>query len=162
MFQLGKILVPVDFSPCSKAALQYAVFLAKGFGSEVEVLHVWEPPRYVIPEVTVQMPGEPQRTLREFARSEAGKEMEAFLSDFEGEGEPKVSGRLTSGDPTQAILELVETGQYDLIAMGTHGRTGLSHLFLGSVAEKVVRRATCPVLTIRSPERASQAQEAQL
>jgi universal stress protein A len=152
MLQLGRILVPVDFSPCSRSALEHAVHLAQKLGAEIEVLHVWEPPRYVIPEVTVQMPGEPQRTLMEFARSEAGKEMEGFLADFEGEGQPRVSGRLASGDPTEAIIDLAESGSYDLIAMGTHGRTGLSHLFLGSVAEKVVRRAKCPVLTIRSPE----------
>jgi nucleotide-binding universal stress UspA family protein len=105
----------------------------------------------VIPEVTVQLPGEMRQTLADFARSEAGKEMAQFLAELQGQGEVEIRGRLESGDPTEIVLGLAEREGYDLIVMGTHGRTGLSHLFLGSVAEKVVRRALCPVLTIRHP-----------
>lgn len=149
MPHVDKILVPVDFSVCSRAALEMAEVIAEKFGASVDVLHVWEPPRYVIPEVTVQLPGEPQQTLAQFARSAAGKEMEAFLVALEGKGQLRVRGRLESGDPTEVIIDLADREQYDLIVMGTHGRRGLSHVLLGSVAEKVVRRAACPVLTRR-------------
>jgi len=154
MFRVARILVPVDFSACSRAAMEFAAYFAGRFGASVDVLHVWEPPRYVIPEVTVEVPGEPKKTLLEFARSEAGKEMESFLEELQRSGTVKVRGRLESGDPTEVILELTDTDEYDLVVMGTHGRTGLSHLFLGSVAEKVVRRSRKPVLTIRHPEHA--------
>lgn len=149
MLQVAKILVPVDFSPGSRGAVELARAMASKFGSSLDVLHVWEPPRYVIPEVTVQLPGEPQQTLMDFARSEAGKEMERFLGALERDAGGQVRGRLESGDPTEVILELAQRERYDLIVMGTHGRTGLSHLFIGSVAERVVRRASCPVLTVR-------------
>lgn len=148
MFEMNKILVPVDFSACSKTALDYAANLARRFGATLHLLHVWEPPRYIIPEVLVQVPGEASQTLADFARSEAGKEMETFLTGLQDE-EFEVKGRLESGDPTDCILRLAADEDYSLIVMATHGRTGLSHLFLGSVAEKVVRRAACPVLTIR-------------
>jgi universal stress protein A len=149
MFKMNRILVPVDFSACSRGALEYSANLAQQFGATLHVLHVWEPPRYIIPEVLVQVPGEPSQTLADFARSEAGKEMEKFLIDLQSDAF-EVKGRLESGDPTDTILRLAADDDYHLIVMGTHGRTGLSHLFLGSVAEKVVRRAACPVLTIRS------------
>jgi nucleotide-binding universal stress UspA family protein len=147
--QVKTILVPVDFSDCALTALKYAEFVAKTFQAQIDVLHVWEPPRYVLPDITVQIPGQADQTLMDFARSEAGKDMEKFLMALEDDGTVEVRGRLESGDPTDRILELAAKGEYDMIVMGTHGRTGLSHLFLGSVAEKVVRRASCPVLTIR-------------
>jgi len=104
-------------------------------------------------EMLVYAEGQPQRTLAEFARTHAGKEMEQFMVSVEGHG-LKVRGRLETGDPYLTILRVAASEQYDLIVMGTHGRTGLQHLLVGSVAEKVVRRAPCPVLTIRIPEQA--------
>lgn len=151
MFGAAKILVPMDFSACSRLALDYAVFFARHFGSQIDVLHVWEPPRYVIPEVTVQLPGEIRQSLADFARVEAGKEMDQLLSGVVVPSNVQLRGRLESGDPTETVVELAAKEAFDLVVMGTHGRTGLSHVFLGSVAEKVVRRAACPVLTIRQP-----------
>ena len=151
MFGAAKILVPTDFSACSRLALDYAMFFGRHCGSQIDVLHIWEPPRYVIPEVTVQLPGEVRRSLADFARAEAGKEMDGLLAGLTVPGNVAVRGRLESGDPTEIIVELAAKESFELVVMGTHGRTGLSHVFLGSVAEKVVRRAGCPVLTIRQP-----------
>lgn len=148
MNPVKRILVPVDFSPCSKAALEHASFLAHRLGAELEVLHVWEPPTYVTPEMVVHMPGEKSRTLAEFVRTQSGQAMEALLASIERDG-LVVHGRLETGAVVETILRAAR--ENDLVVMGTHGRTGLSHLLLGSVAEKVVRRSPCPVLTVREP-----------
>ncbi|HJZ87263.1 MAG TPA: universal stress protein [Polyangia bacterium] len=159
MPDLNKILVPVDFSACSRAALDYAAFLGGRFTASIDVLHVWQPPHVVGgAEMLVYAEGQPQRTLAEFARTHAGKEMEEFLATIENRG-LKVRGRLETGDPYVTILRVAADEKYDLIVMGTHGRTGLQHLLMGSVAEKVVRRSSCPVLTIRIPEQAVAAKE---
>jgi nucleotide-binding universal stress UspA family protein len=151
MKPIQRILVPVDFSASSRAALEAAAFLAEKLGASVDVLHVWEPPGYVGPEVMIHMPGKTGLPLVEFAHTEAGRDMERFLADF-GKRGLRVSGRLETGLAVQTILRVAGDDHYDLIVMGTRGRTGLSHLMLGSVAERVVRRAACPVLTVREPE----------
>lgn len=155
MLAVGKILVPTDFSACSSEALRWAQVVGAKFDSQIDALHVWEPPRYVIPEIAIQMPGEPRQSLLDFAKAEASKEMEVFVLAGSDRGR-RVQARLESGDPTDTIIQLAESDQYDLIIMGTHGRTGISHLLLGSVAEKVVRRAPCPVMTIRQCERSGE------
>ena len=158
MSKVEKILVPVDFSRCSRSALEYAVFLAEKLGSSVVALHVWEAPYYLLPDATVYVPGREQQTLAQVAEVESGKQMAVLLRAYEGHEVP-VTGRIESGEPTKQILE--EGKDFDLIVMGTHGRTGLSHLFLGSVTENVVRRASCPVVTIREakPPKAERTKE---
>jgi len=149
--QIKKVLVPVDFSSCSRAALAFAVDLAGKLEATLEVLHVLELPHYVIPEVLVEVPGERKQTLTEFARSEASKDLQQMLDDLAAQGH-RIKSRLKVGYPRDEILAAAEEDQVDMIVMGTHGRTGISHLFLGSVAEQVVRRARCPVMTIRVKE----------
>jgi nucleotide-binding universal stress UspA family protein len=148
---IRRILVPVDFSPASRAALEYAVFLARRFDAGVEVLHVWEPPLYVGPEITITAPGRAV-TLAEFARTEASRGMEEFLASLDRAGLPSLNGRVDSGPPAATILRVATDEHCDLIVMGTRGRTGLAHALLGSVAEKVVRRASCPVVTVHAPD----------
>lgn len=153
MFNLSRILVPVDFSACSRAALDYAAFVARKFSATIDVLHVWEPPRPLWWEgmYPVDVIGE-QRTLVAFESSRAGREMKAFLAHLEEDEGLCTRGRLESGDPYRTILAVARDDRYDLIVMGTHGRTGMSHLILGSLAEAVVRRAPCPVVTVRSTD----------
>ncbi|MCC6751074.1 MAG: universal stress protein [Deltaproteobacteria bacterium] len=151
MPQMKKLLVPVDFSDCSEAALHYAAELAKRFGASLEVLHVIEVPPYLVPEVIVQGPGGSRQTIRELAGAAANQQLEKVLAELDAEGVP-VQGRIETGDAAKRVTELAALDKHDLIVMGTHGRTGLSHFFVGSVAEKVVRMAPCPVLTIRAPE----------
>lgn len=152
---LKRILVPVDFSPCSRAALEYAAFLSEQVGASIEVLHIWALPRYIGPDVALQAFGERWSTLAEYARASAAKEMEEFLTPLQRQGSISIKGKIESGEPYSRILSLTKDHKFDLIVMGTHGRTGLGHVFLGSVAERVVRRSPCPVLTIRLPDEAA-------
>ncbi|MBW2526364.1 MAG: universal stress protein [Deltaproteobacteria bacterium] len=150
MIQIHRILVPVDFSDCSRAALEHAIHFGNSLGVEaVDVMHVWRPPRFVGLDTKVRVQGGKEQTLREFAQSEVGAEMKRFLAELEHGGRFKVGGRLEAGEPHRRILSIAEAEHYDLIIMGTHGvaRSGR----LGSLASRIVRDAPCPVLTIRVP-----------
>lgn len=150
MNAIERILVPLDFSPCSNAALEYAIFLAERFDAALHLLHVWEPMHSPPPDPFLWH-GEGAAVLSEFARTEAGREIERQLGRLERRG-MRGRGRLESGDPYSRIVQMAEDEKFDLIVMGTHGRTGLAHLISGNVAEKVVRHASCPVMTIRLPD----------
>ncbi len=130
MYSLRRILVPVDFSEGSSASLDYAVFLSRRFGSRIDVLHVWQPNRPVW--------------------IDAGRLMRDFLARFE-DAPTDVRGRLESGEVLPTILEIA-ADHYDLVVMSTLGRTGVSHLLRGSLAESVVRKSPCPVVTVRAPQ----------
>jgi universal stress protein A len=154
MLTLRRILVPVDFSECSKAALEYAARLTERLDAPLDVLHVWESPSHFAPglgEIIVRQPGDEGMPLADFVRDRASKDMDQLVAELGRQSSVKVQIRLETGNVGEVILKAAKDGGYDLIVMGTEGRTGLSHLVLGSVAEKVVRCAVCPVLTIRSP-----------
>jgi nucleotide-binding universal stress UspA family protein len=152
MPKVQRVLVPVDFSDCSRAALDYAALLAAEFGADIDVLHVWESPLYASPETMIYLGDRATQTLADFARTQAGKLMEELMAKLVlRQGVGRVQGRLESGRPFQVIVSVAQEGAYDLVVMGTHGRTGFSRLATGSVAERVVRMAPCPVLTVRAP-----------
>lgn len=139
-----RMLVPVDFSACSRAALEYALQLAEPLGAPIEVLHVWEAPFYKGAEHTVA-PGHPGHALPEVLMDESRAELEAFTSAIAGER--KVTRTLVAGAPAKVILEATE--RCDLLVMGRHGRTGISHLLFGSITEAVFQRVRCPILIVR-------------
>jgi nucleotide-binding universal stress UspA family protein len=137
--RLMRILVPVNFSPPSHAAVEEAVFLAKRFGASIDLMHVWRPD---------PSPNDARdSSLSQFARSDVGPEMRKYLERAEEEG-VVATGRLACGQPEAIILDCA--GDYDLIVMGTRGRGAMSHLLEPSLAEHVVRRAMIPVLTIHA------------
>lgn len=154
MPKLKRILVPIDFSECSRAALDYAETLAKTFDATVDLIHVWEVPPYIPPEAMVGVPGHDAQTLAQVAHGTAEQEMKGFLEDLRDRGVSIGKPLLESGEPGRTIVDVADDGGYDMIVVGTHGRTGLSHLIMGSIAEKVVRYAHCPVLTVRAPSKA--------
>lgn len=142
---IQRILVPVDFSDFSRAAVDAAIDLGRRFGATVDLLHVWEPPP-LRPDLMVWAEADGE-TLWELARRNAGEQMRELCATL-----PAGSIRHTEivpGNPAEVIVERARAEGYDLIVVGTHGRTGVSHLLVGSVAEKVVRLAACPVLTVR-------------
>lgn len=145
MIALNRILVPVDFSETSAAALRYGVNLARGFKATLHLLHVPE------------HPGEAAEAeypigLFETMQNAAHDRLRHLLTDVDAnELQPQCSMRL--GAAPEAIVDYAQEHDIDLIVMGTHGRTGLARVLLGSVAETVVRTAPCPVLTVHYPER---------
>lgn len=147
MTTIRQILVPVDFSEHSSAALDYAAGLARMAGASVDVLHVWqvpifEPPGPLVPEAAT--------SLWEAARRNAEQAVETFRAAASKRGIAVRSSKAVAGTPANAIVDVAESGGYDLIVIGTHGRTGISRALIGSVAERVVRHAHCPVLAVRS------------
>lgn len=151
-----KILVPVDFSSSSLAALDTALELAARMDASFELLHVWEPPVLYAPNVLVAGGALLYAELEDHTRRAAGKEMEELVERLQRRGIRNVRARLERGIPAPVIVDTAAKNGFDLIVMGTHGRTGFSRFFAGSVAENVVRLAPVPVLTVRHPDSAGE------
>ncbi len=149
---IKRMLVPIDYSDSSRHALNAALALASTLGAELDVVHVWDRPSWMGDTLTVRVEGV-DRPLGALIRDNAQAEMNDFLATLPDERVRKLPHRLISGDPAAAVLREREAGGHDLIVIGTHGRSGLKHLLLGSVAEKLTRLATVPVLTVPPPGR---------
>ncbi len=145
MLSINRILCAVDFSDPSARALQYALALAERLGAQVDVIHVYQFPNYAVEDGAVELPPYVQQDLAIRLR----ERLEQFVKEKAGEGS-KTSTHLVEGIPYLEIVAAAKEHQADLVVVGTHGRTGLSHMFLGSVAERVVRSSEVPVLTMRS------------
>ncbi len=141
--EIRQILAPTDFSEFSKQAVQCAYELAQKFGAKLLLLHVVELPPYPIDGFV------PARTgLLEDLQRQAILDLAQVLLEAQG-ATVEIRRQVVVGIPYRTIVEVAAAEKVDLIVMATHGRTGLSHLVMGSVAERVVRTAPCPVLTIR-------------
>ena len=145
-FLIKRILVPIDFSDCSKKALQYAVALAKAHEAAVTLLYVVVP-AYGIAEFSGIEYAQLEATMREGGEKELAK-----LSADEMRREVAVEALVRTGSPAVEIIEVARSLPADLIVISTHGHTGLTHVLLGSVAEHVVQRAPCPVFVVREEE----------
>jgi universal stress protein A len=141
MFKMKRILMATDFSDHSKDALEYAVHLAKAFKAELHLLHIFENPylsaAYEVRSLVQEAWEEDLETLNKMVKPIRKKRI-------------KVYARLMDGIRFDQIVRTARELPADLIVIGTHGRTGLAHVMIGSVAERVVQRAPCPVLTVRS------------
>ena len=145
MTEPKRILVPLDFSEQSLRALAYAKTIAKPFAASLDLLHVVPNP-YVADPSGLYTPL-PQNFLDDLERDARTRLDESLPTDERSA--LRARSLVTVGDPLLEIVSCAHSEHIDLIVMGTHGRTGISHLFLGSVAERVVRTAPCPVLTVR-------------
>ncbi len=146
------IVVPYDFSAHAKRALSEAADLARRFGGELHVLHVIQPPVYAYAYGPYGAAAAPPPIDTAGMRRDAMKSLEEVangLADPPKRVQPHV---VEATSIASAIRESAEDLGADLIVMGTHGRTGLAHVFLGSVAERTLRGAPCPVLTVQAPE----------
>lgn len=146
--KIQQILVPTDFSECSQKAVEYAIAFAKQFGASLTLLHVLEPVAY--PVGSDYMLGEVQNLDAKF-QDEAHERLMDLTRSVVAPDIPAVP-MVRIGSAWQEITEIARDRDIDLIIIGTHGYTGLKHLVLGSTAEKVVRHAPCPVLTVREKE----------
>jgi nucleotide-binding universal stress UspA family protein len=148
-FKLKKILVPTDFSDCAKKALQYAIPFAKEHEAAITLLYV-VPSNYAAGEyggidyasLEAEMRADGERQLAQLAQ----------LCVDEKPGAVPANTLVRTGSPADEIIDVAKSLRADLIVISTHGRTGLKHVFLGSVVEHVVRRAPCPVLVVREQE----------
>lgn len=147
MDTISKILVPIDFSNYSKNALRYAINFATKFNSKIYLIYVVEPVIYpsdfsmgqvTFPVADLEMNERANSELLNLAKSEIGVDIE-------------VETIIKTGKPFVEINETADALDIDLIIIATHGHTGMEHLLFGSTAEKVVRKAPCPVLTLREP-----------
>src|SRR5215471_11197639 len=147
MINLKRILVPSDFSECSDAAFRYGLELARKFGATLHLLHAVQDPA-TQPWAAEGIAFPLQETVNQWQK-DARVRLEQSIPPEDRSG---ATVACTIGPPFLEILRYATENDIDLIVMGTHGRSGVSHMLLGSVAERVVRRAPCPVLTVRHPE----------
>jgi len=146
MIEIKKILVPTDFSETSRYAMQYAINFAKSFNAELEIVHVIfdesQIVAFYLPQVTFQ-------NLDQELEESAKKQMEDFINSFPELNEVRYSTKMLKGTAFVEIISEAKAYNADIIVIGTHGRTGLEHVLFGSTAEKVVRKAPCPVFTVK-------------
>tara|TARA_R110002111_G_scaffold2705_4_gene17999 strand:+ start:101546 stop:102016 length:471 start_codon:yes stop_codon:yes gene_type:complete len=150
MLEIKKILVPTDFSEFGEQALLYGCELAKKFNSQLHLLNVVQDAVAMFPEPN--MMGTSMNDLVADMQDLARKQLES-MPDLPGTEDLKIVREVRVGPAFLEIVRYAKKSDIDLIVIGTHGRTGIKHMLLGSVAEKVVRKAPCPVLTVSHPER---------
>ncbi len=144
MIDLKRILVPTDFSPASEAALRYGIALARAFNARLSLLHVNEHPGEA---AEAEYPIGIFETMKNAANERLGR----LLSEADAR-EVQHDYTMRIGNAAGEIVRFAAERDIDLIVMGTHGREGVARVLIGSVAETVVRRSTCPVLTVHYPE----------
>jgi universal stress protein A len=146
MKMLRKILVPLDFSAHSTQALHYAADLARRYEAKLDLVHVFDIRIYSMPD------GFPMFAAGQFDQisAELAQLLEKAKRDVLADGALAVETHMLQGTPEMEILRLATAGDFDLIVLGTHGRTGIKHLLIGSVAERIVRHASCPVFTVKA------------
>ena len=146
---MKRLVFATDFSAYSKEALEYAVQFALKLGAELYLLHVFERPFFSGPGVSMNV--RIQHGIEEWVRevkAEESKKLDALVEEVRGRG-VTVHPLFKEGIPFVEILKTAEEIPADLLVLGTHGRTGLSHVLMGSVAQRVVQKSACPVLTVR-------------
>ena len=145
MHDVKTILCPVDFSDPSRTALEHAEKLAREIDAELVVVHVVIPALYPVAFGAVPT-GAPQVT--QAATDAAAESLERLMDELKERG-TRCRYMVETGTPARRITELVKEQGIDLVVMGTHGMTGIGHVLLGSVAERVVRLCPCPVLSVK-------------
>lgn len=144
MIRIAKVLLPTDLSEYAAGAVPYAVEFARSFGAALHLLSVVDA-HWVGPVVNVEFPGQVEDTLQ-FHRQAAERGLRSLADELSGVA---VRTEVLIGAPHVEIVRYARREEIDLIVLATHGRTGLAHALIGSVAEKVVQMAPCPVLTVK-------------
>ena len=147
-FTNSRILAAVDFSDCSWEAVNCAISLAESLKAQLDIVHCWELSPWLQPEVTINKDGQ-TISLGMAIEHDVRRQMDAWLKRL-GATPVRWTSRIVEGPPAERLLEMAERDEVDVIVMGTHGRSGLANLLEGSVAQKIVRGAPCPVLTVRA------------
>lgn len=151
MITIRRILVPTDFGECSAPAVHYAAELAEKFSAELVLLHVVQDLALAMPDAVMPTPV-PGPDLGQLI--DAGKTGLENLIEREGLSRLNPRREVRVGSPVPEIVAAATDLKVDLLCVGTHGRTGLAHLLLGSQAERIIRESPCPVLTVKPPHKA--------
>ncbi len=146
MREIKKILLPIDFSGASIKILQYAIFVAEKFNAKIFIVYVKDFP-YTLSGLP---PSRLDEDYDEHMIRLAKEKMASFLEDYRDQIPVSFESSILSGLPAEKIISYAEMECVDLIIIGTHGHTGLHKILVGSVAEKVIKLAPCPVLTINT------------
>ncbi|NTU97527.1 MAG: universal stress protein [Chlorobiaceae bacterium] len=146
MIRIQTILCPVDFSDASRNALRYAKEFARNMHASVYLLNIVEPRPMAVDISLNYVP------VEEELEKAASDDLREILGEFSAEGIKAECG-VQIGNPSDSILDAIDRLDANLVIMGSHGKKGLSRLIMGSVAETVVRKANCPVLTVKAEER---------
>ena len=146
MISLKRVLIPVDFSEHSAKSVNYGAELASMFGADLHVIHVVETPLIMYGEGGAYVPPDTVEDL------EAAAVAELDRLEIDAQGDAPVTRKVIQGHPFVEIVRYAKDNDVDLLVVGTHGRGAIAHMLLGSVAEKVVRKAPCPVLVVRAQE----------
>lgn len=149
MIALKNILLPTDFSDTSEVALKYARAFADEFNASLHILHILEDP--LLYPATMEWYPTPTVNYREEMEKAARDRLAGLLNEHKG-AEVRAQLALRWGSPFVEIVRYAKSENIDLIVMGSHGLGPIGHMLMGSVAEKVVRKAPCPVLIVRHPE----------
>ena len=147
MIQLKRILIPTDFSKFSEPAMQYGLAIAARFDAEVHLLHIVPDPAMLVPEAAA-FSIESMQAQSDQLTEEALKALAKLPNDGWSDSKPVVR-EVRIGAAFIEIIEYARETDIDLIVIGTHGRSGLMHVLMGSVAERIVRKSPCPVLTVK-------------
>jgi nucleotide-binding universal stress UspA family protein len=147
MTEIRNILVPTDYSPHAAKALDYAIGLAKTFNAKISLVHSY----HIAVPMAVPDPVIVPQGFWEEARKRANEALEELKGKVEEEG-LSCETHVSAEPPFQAITDIAASAEVDLIVMGTRGLTGLKHVLLGSVAERTVRLAQCPVITVKDAD----------
>ncbi|MGE3165897.1 MAG: universal stress protein [Planctomycetota bacterium] len=148
--KVARILLPTDFSPTAASAFEPAASLADRWGATIDLLHVLED-FPVLPAISFEhLPTLPSEAVHEQAEAQAQMQLANLLTS-QLPVAVRGQARVERGSPAAEIIRCATQHGYDLIVMSTHGHTGLKHVVLGSVTQKVVQQAPCPVLSVRAP-----------
>ena len=144
---ISQILVPIDFSESSEAALHYAVALAESFGASIEVFHAYEMPPMAGGELVLRLVGV-GLPMASWIQERTLRDTEKFVATLDTQ--VPISTLIVEGRPVSSIRQRAESLRADLVVIAARGRSKVARVLLGSLAERVVRTAPCPVLTVRS------------
>lgn len=148
--EIKRILYPTDFSDLADHARGYVEAMASEFGAKVTLMHVTFSPSYYEVAYSYELSGDVTK-IAEKTKKEAEKKLNELADKIREQG-IEVDTVLTSGTPFVDIVKTARASNVDMIILSTHGHGAMKHVLLGSTAERVVRKAPCPVLTVRSPE----------
>lgn len=146
--RIDSILVATDFGISATAALERAIAVAERFDAKIDLVHVWSRSPHPVGGIALEIAGQPPRDVNRITQHNAELRLKELLEEQNGKSSRIDQSLLLEGDAAETIVDVANRGNYDLLMMGTRGRSGVARVITGSIAEKVLRRVACPVLLV--------------